>query len=102
QDEYVRAGVDFLLTNTFSGNRHKLRKLNCEEFFYDINVNAVRIAKESAKRAKELYGRDVYVLGDISSVGEMVYLLENSIPHTCTTSSKSRHNCCTMEVSTDS
>jgi len=23
QDEYVKAGVDFLLTNTFSANRHK-------------------------------------------------------------------------------
>ena len=72
QDEYAKAGADFLLTNTFSGNRHKLRKLNCEEFFYDINVNAVRIAKESANKVRELYGRDVYVLGDISSVGEMI------------------------------
>ena len=72
QDEYVRAGVDFLLTNTFSANRHKLRKLNCEDSFRDININAVKISKKAANKARECIGKDVYVLGDISSVGEMV------------------------------
>ena len=31
QADYVRAGVDFLLTNTFSANRHKLMKLGYDE-----------------------------------------------------------------------
>jgi len=68
QTEYVRAGVDFLLTNTFSGNRHKLKKLGYEDYFQAINENAVKIAKKSASVSK----KQVYVLGDISSLGELL------------------------------
>ncbi|KAF2961701.1 homocysteine S-methyltransferase family protein [Fervidobacterium sp. 2310opik-2] len=68
QSEYVKAGVDFLLTNTFSGNRHKLKKLGYENYFEQINSEAVRIAKEAAKHSE----KKVYILGDMSSVGEMI------------------------------
>ncbi|WP_448374767.1 homocysteine S-methyltransferase family protein [Fervidobacterium sp.] len=68
QNDYVNAGVDFLLTNTFSANRHKLIKLGYEKYFDEINRNAVRIAKEAAKNS----AKQVYILGDVSSVGEMV------------------------------
>ncbi|MCX7654100.1 MAG: homocysteine S-methyltransferase family protein [Fervidobacterium sp.] len=68
QTEYVKAGVDFLLTNTFSANRHKLKKLGYEDFTCEINVQAVKIAKQAAGSSK----KRVYILGDISSVGEML------------------------------
>jgi 5-methyltetrahydrofolate--homocysteine methyltransferase len=68
QREYVESGVDFLLTNTFSANRHKLKKLGYEEYFEIINVKAVETAKEATRYSN----KKVYVLGDISSVGEMV------------------------------
>ncbi|WP_372589564.1 homocysteine S-methyltransferase family protein [Fervidobacterium pennivorans subsp. shakshaketiis] len=68
QADYVRAGVDFLLTNTFSANRHKLMKLGYDEYFSEINQSAVKIAKEATKVAS----KQVFVLGDISSVGEMI------------------------------
>ncbi|WP_448376720.1 homocysteine S-methyltransferase family protein [Fervidobacterium sp.] len=68
QNDYVNAGVDFLLTNTFSANRHKLIKLGYEKYFDEINRNAVRIGKEAAKNS----AKQVYILGDVSSVGEMV------------------------------
>ncbi|MEN3043362.1 MAG: homocysteine S-methyltransferase family protein [Fervidobacterium sp.] len=68
QAEYAKAGVDFLLTNTFSANRHKLRKLGYEDIFRGINVQAVKIAKQAANSSK----KRVYILGDVSSVGEML------------------------------
>ncbi|MGC9771562.1 homocysteine S-methyltransferase family protein [Fervidobacterium islandicum] len=68
QTDYVNAGVDFLLTNTFSANRHKLMKLGYDQYFGEINRAAVKIAKEAAKTSD----KPVYVLGDISSVGEMI------------------------------
>ncbi|ODN30318.1 homocysteine methyltransferase [Fervidobacterium thailandense] len=68
QSEYVQAGVDFLLTNTFSANRHKLASLRCEEHFEEINVKAVELARKAAEQGK----KPVFVLGDISSTGGLV------------------------------
>lgn len=68
QTDYVQAGVDFLLTNTFSANRHKLKKLGYDNYFFEINEEGVKIAKKCAMKSS----KPVYILGDISSVGEMV------------------------------
>jgi len=68
QTEYVQAGVDFLLTNTFSANRHKLSSLKCDDYFEKINIKAVELAKKAAEQAK----KPVYVLGDMSSTGGLV------------------------------
>ena len=68
QRDYVNAGVDFLLTNTFSANRHKLMKLGYEEYFEEVNRSAVRIAKKATVESP----KQVYILGDVSSVGDMV------------------------------
>ncbi|AEH50620.1 homocysteine S-methyltransferase family protein [Pseudothermotoga thermarum] len=64
QKEYVQAGADILLTNTFSANRAKLKAHGYEELFEKINVEAVKIAKSVAN------GRLVF--GDISSTGSFV------------------------------
>jgi len=63
QSEYVKLGADILLTNTFSGNRKKLKELNFEKEFEKVNVKAVEIAKQASK-GKAL------VFGDLSSLGE--------------------------------
>ncbi|HOB16499.1 MAG TPA: homocysteine S-methyltransferase family protein [Defluviitoga sp.] len=60
--EYIEAGADIILTNTFSANRKKLKELKLEEDFLKINSKAVEIAKNAA-RDKAL------VFGDISSLG---------------------------------
>ncbi|WP_232218159.1 MULTISPECIES: homocysteine S-methyltransferase family protein [unclassified Thermosipho (in: thermotogales)] len=65
QKSYVEAGVDFLLTNTFSANRFKLKSLGVRYDLRDINHSAVKIAKKAA-------GDNVYVLGDISSTGVLI------------------------------
>ncbi|WP_323128256.1 homocysteine S-methyltransferase family protein [Thermosipho ferrireducens] len=66
QKAYVEAGVDFLLTNTFSANRLKLETLKVNYDLRDINYNAVKIAKMAAAN------KNVYILGDISSTGHFI------------------------------
>ncbi len=64
QREYVEAGADLLLTNTFSANRAKLRAHGYESLFEQINVAAVKIARSVAKGN--------LIFGDISSTGSFV------------------------------
>lgn len=58
--EYIDAGCDVILTNTFGANSFKLEKYGLANKIYDINFmgakNAIEVAKE-----------DVYVLGSVGS-----------------------------------
>ena len=63
QEEYVGAGADILLTNTFNGNPVKLESLGILEHFEEINAKGVEIARK-ASNGKAL------IFGDISSLGE--------------------------------
>jgi len=63
QKEYVKAGSDILLTNTFSANRKKLRELGFEKEFEQINAQAVQIARRASNQT-------TLVFGDLSSLGE--------------------------------
>ena len=46
--EFIEAGADVILTNSFSANRLKLRPHGLEEKVYDINKKAADIAREAA------------------------------------------------------
>ena len=59
---YIEAGADIILTNTFSANRPKLASLGYEDSLGEINRRAVEIAHRASD------GR-VLVFGDISSTG---------------------------------
>lgn len=63
QKEYVDAGCDILLTNTFSANRLKLVSHGLENQIEEINRQAVMIARKAA-------GSRTLIFGDISSTGE--------------------------------
>lgn len=56
QNEYINAGVDILLTNTFSANRLKLKALGYEKEIERINVKAVEIAKSVARQSSLIFG----------------------------------------------
>ena len=56
--EYVDAGCDVILTNTFGANKFKLEKFGLADKVYDINY-------AGAKNALEMAGDNVYVLGCI-------------------------------------
>jgi len=51
--EYIRAGADVILTNTFGANRVKLSSFNRQNDVMEINKSAVKIAKETIKSVKE-------------------------------------------------
>ena len=58
--EYIDAGCDVILTNTFGANSFKLEKYGLANKIYDINYM-------SAKNAIEVATEDVYVLGSVGS-----------------------------------
>src|SRR6266540_3741555 len=60
--EYLRAGADILETNTFGATTHKLSQYGLEESLHDINISAVRIAREVA-------ADEAYVAGAIGPLG---------------------------------
>jgi len=51
--EYLKAGADIILTNTFGANRVKLSSFNKQNDVIEINKLAVKIAKEAIKSVKE-------------------------------------------------
>ncbi len=66
QRQYVEAGSDCLLTNTFGGSRIMLNRHSHADDVAGINAAAVRIAREA-------FGvRDGYVIGDIGPFGGLM------------------------------
>ncbi|MFC1501712.1 homocysteine S-methyltransferase family protein, partial [Elusimicrobiota bacterium] len=61
--DYLDAGSDAILTNTFGANRMKLKDYGLENRLEEINIKGVEIAREVAKKYNAL------VIGDISSLG---------------------------------
>ncbi|HKJ81481.1 MAG TPA: methionine synthase, partial [Ignavibacteriaceae bacterium] len=51
--EYLKAGADIIETNTFSGTSIAQADYKTEEFVYEINYQAARLAKEAAKEFTE-------------------------------------------------
>ena len=51
---YLEAGADIITTNTFNAQRISLADYGCEHLVRDINLAAVRIARESCAQATRL------------------------------------------------
>lgn len=65
---FVEAGADILLTNSFGGNRHRLKLHNAEDRVFEINRRAAEIAREVAGRAP----RRIIVAGSVGPTGELL------------------------------
>jgi len=63
--EYIEAGAQLIITNTFGANRYKLKKHGLEANMVEIN----RAGVELAKRAVAASFKDVLVAGDIGPLG---------------------------------
>ncbi len=63
--DYIQAGAEVILTNTFGGNRLRLEREGLGERVRDVNLAAARLARQAA-------GDKVLVLGDMSSTGQLL------------------------------
>lgn len=64
-EKYVEAGADIILTNTFGGNRLKLKEYGLGHEVSRINQAAVRIAREAC-------GDKSFLAGDIGPTGQLI------------------------------
>lgn len=63
--EYIEAGAQLILTNTFGANRFKLEKHGMEKHVAEIN----RAGVELAKRVVAASFKDVFIAGDVGPLG---------------------------------
>ena len=64
---FVDAGADIILTNTFGGNRHRLKLHHAEDRVFEINKRAAELAREVADEVS----RPVVVAGSVGPTGEL-------------------------------
>ena len=64
---FVEAGADVILTNSFGGNRYRLKLHQCENRAGEINARAAEIARRIADAAD----RPVIVAGSMGPTGEI-------------------------------
>lgn len=63
--EYIEAGAQLIITNTFGANRYKLSKHGLQDDVWEINQKGV----ELAKRVVAASFKDVLVAGDVGPLG---------------------------------
>lgn len=66
--EFVDAGCDILLTNSFGGNAYRLKLHDAQDRAFDLAVAAARVARDVAAAA----GRPVFVGGSVGPSGELL------------------------------
>jgi 5-methyltetrahydrofolate--homocysteine methyltransferase len=66
--DFVDAGSDIILTNTFGGTRHRLKLHNAQDRVFELNEKGAKIAREVADRAD----RKVIVAGSVGPTGELL------------------------------
>jgi len=65
-EDYIRAGADVIITNTFASARCHLEAAGLGERVAGVNRRAVELAREARDRASG--GRDVWVAGSMSTM----------------------------------
>ncbi len=63
-EDYIRAGADVIITNTFATARHVLEPADMGEQFRELNTRAVTLAKQAQENAAD---RPVFIAGSIST-----------------------------------
>ncbi|TMG15873.1 MAG: bifunctional homocysteine S-methyltransferase/methylenetetrahydrofolate reductase, partial [Chloroflexi bacterium] len=65
---YISAGAELIETNTFGANRIKLARHGLDGRVRDINVRAVKLARE----AREIAGEPVFLAGSVGPIGQQL------------------------------
>ena len=63
-EDYIRAGADVIITNTFPAAKHVLEAAGVGDRFRELNVRAVELAREARENTAE---GPVYVAGSMST-----------------------------------
>jgi S-methylmethionine-dependent homocysteine/selenocysteine methylase len=63
-EDYIRAGADVIITNTFATARHVLEPAEMGEQFRELNTRAVTLAEQARENAAD---RPVFIAGSIST-----------------------------------
>ncbi|HEX2147328.1 MAG TPA: betaine--homocysteine S-methyltransferase, partial [Pseudorhizobium sp.] len=66
--DFVDAGADIILTNSFGGTRHRLKLHNAENRVFELNKRAAEIARAVADRSPQ----KVIVAGSVGPTGELL------------------------------
>ncbi|MDG2428454.1 MAG: betaine--homocysteine S-methyltransferase [Acidimicrobiales bacterium] len=66
--DFIEAGSDVLLTNSFGGNRHRLKLHSLDDRVHILNAAAAAAARAVADQA----GRPIIVAGSIGPTGELI------------------------------
>jgi 5-methyltetrahydrofolate--homocysteine methyltransferase len=66
--DFVDAGADIILSNSFGGTRHRLKLHHAQDRVFDLNRRAAGIARAVADRAP----RKVIVAGSVGPTGELL------------------------------
>ncbi len=66
--QFIEAGADIVLTNTFGGNRHRLKLHDAQDQVHAVNVAAAKNARAEAEAYK---ARQIFVAGSIGPTGEI-------------------------------
>ncbi len=64
--DFIRAGADIILTNSFGGNHHRLKLHHAQDRVHSINKMAAEIARSVAHEAD----RTIVVAGSVGPTGE--------------------------------
>lgn len=67
-EDYIRAGADIVTANTFASARHMLDRAGIGERTAELQLLAVRLAREAAARSGDEVGRTVAVAGSLSTM----------------------------------
>ena len=65
-EDYIRAGVDVITTNTYSSARHNYEPAGLSDLVIELNIRAVALAQEARDRVAE---GPVYIAGSVSNFG---------------------------------
>ncbi len=66
--QFIEAGADIILTNTFGGNRHRLKLHDGQDKVHAVNVAAAKLARAEADAYT---ARQIFVAGSIGPTGEI-------------------------------
>lgn len=66
--DFVDAGADIILTNTFGGTRHRLKLYQAQDRVHRLNKTAAEIARSVADKAD----RRIVVAGSVGPTGELL------------------------------